>query len=844
MTDFIPLEATVTDVNALPVMPPGRPVGRDELLKEIYSHLQARRPVLLHGASGMGKTTLAAALAAAFTNQAGGVLWLTNGSQSFASLTVRVARGLGIRDVTTSEQPTARVGMIATAISQKKPFIVIDNIQDALAIQQFIEKCAGNFPMLLLSETELSGNWESVRVSAISDMDSVALFKQKAGINDGNSDIDIFGIAKQLEYKAFALVMAARGMVAAKQNPGDYLKSLKQVQAQAGDGMMAAIALSYRALNNALQGLVLMLGATFTGEGSADFIAAVSGVPEEGINQAMNILSQLYLVEKFTRYGKPYYRLHPLVYQFAQAALEGKNQLTILQKKVHDASLAYAKKQAADHASSALAKEMDNFIAAAAWAAKNGNRETANHFVSILTEANNFVQDAGYVYELLQLRNTASGSTSAFPAYGPEPVLEAEAEEDDFYSYDDEEDDEDFEDEIADELDDFEDDEDEIAEDYGEYDSEESGVFAAASLDDIKIEEGMSSAAIRQDALTGIDVEQLRQALAQARQQGDKARQLQILQAIGKVQIKQGKETEAIATYNEILESYEAQNEAEGTLDTLNMLAALLTKTSNSQAAIMHATRGIQLASQRKDDIIKLQLQLTLGDARQDLGETEAAVDSFKQALELARQHADKQNEALSLYKLGYAYLDNGATDEAIHTLDQARSMFREQGKREYEGRVLGALGSAHSELERWSEAIGYYQSAWHIAREVKDKSDEMLHLSNLAQAQVEAGKLPDALLSYRQTLHLAYQSGKREEIVSTIVELVRLMMRSTRLLGICSLLLTDAIQRDVDDRDVLDLVAEVNRKKIEASVNNITLAPVVGTAQEYAANAYSMLDN
>ena len=59
MTDFTPLETAVKDVTALPLMHPGRPVGRDDLLKEIFTHLQNRRPVLLHGAAGVGKTALA-----------------------------------------------------------------------------------------------------------------------------------------------------------------------------------------------------------------------------------------------------------------------------------------------------------------------------------------------------------------------------------------------------------------------------------------------------------------------------------------------------------------------------------------------------------------------------------------------------------------------------------------------------------------------------------------------------------------------------------------------------------------------------------------------------------------
>lgn len=831
MTDFTAHESPAHDVNALPLMHPGRPVGRDDLLKEIYAHIQARRPVLLYGDSGNGKTALAAALSAAFLQQPGGVLWLASGTHPLPQLLVQVGRALGIDDITTNEQPAARIGAVSTALTTQKPFIVLDNVADALAPQQFIEKAADNLSLILISDTELAGSWESVHVPALSDMDAGVLFKQKAGIQDNKHDIDVYAVTKQLGYKVLPIVMAARSMVAAKQTPSDYYNNLKQVIESTGDATLATIGLTYRALNNALQGLVLMLGATFRGEASLDFLSAISGVPEGGILQPMSILSQLYLVEKFERQGKAYYRLHQRVYEFAQAALKGKNQLAGLQKKVHDTTLAYAKQNAVSgHVNTAnLAKEMDNFIAAAMWASEQGNRETANELVATLTQADDFVQSAGYVYELLALRNLGSGSTAAFPAYGPDPVLEVEdTPDDDFYDYDDD--------------DDFENDDESILEDDILKD-EDDDVFAAAPLDDLDVEEGMDSAALRTDAITGIDVDQLRQALAQSKSQGDAARTIQILKAIGKVQVGQDKDTEAIATYNEVLETYEEQSDPEGTLDALNMLAALLSKTGNHQAAVMHATRGIQLAGERGDRATELELNTTLGDARQDLGETASAIEAFNKALGISRTIGDKQNEALSLYKLGYAHLDNNDTDDAIHNLEQARELFKVQMKRDYEGRVLGGLGSAHSDLEQWSEAIGYYQSALHIAREVQDKDDEMLQLNNLGQAQVHAGKLPDALLSYRQALHLAFSSGKREEIVSGVVDLVRLMLKSYRLLDISDLLLEEALMLESDDRDVNILVDDVSAKRQEAQTRGIQQAPINGTAQQYAANAYSLLE-
>ena len=210
-----------------------------------------------------------------------------------------------------------------------------------------------------------------------------------------------------------AIIVAAGAIRAKGQTPAEFLAALPK-RPEVPPALLALTA-AFGTLSSALQGLLLLMGATFRGEASPELFSLIAGAPEATITQALNGLAQQHLVERVERYGKPYYRLHPLTYTFAQSWLRGSGRLDGLQAKIRDAMLSYAHQFSA--APNRLAAEMDNFLAVSQWAADNGDRDIANRLALTLMQAGDFVNARGYVYELLLLRRLAASSTSAFPAY-------------------------------------------------------------------------------------------------------------------------------------------------------------------------------------------------------------------------------------------------------------------------------------------------------------------------------------------------------------------------------------------------------------------------------------------
>ena len=900
MAELKPLEAPVTAVADLPLRRPGRPFGRDSILKTVLSELQQNQKVALHGASGIGKTTIAATIASVYAQQANqSVLWLNSHNPPLSELMVRIGRAYRVPDMSASQNPLGKAPALASRFNQHKPLLVLDGEIQASVLSALIERCAADIPVLVTTTAALDGgSWRNRLIGRLADSDAVQLFKQKAGIQKNQFDTIVYSIAERVNFEAYPLALAARSMIISRQSPHDFNETLHELLDSLDNrGTIAALTASYRSLNQRLRDLLLAVGGTLRGEGSAAFLSQVSGVTAASFDQAMTILSRLFLVDRFQRYDEPYYRLHPLVHDFLKTWSQNVNSIDLIRSDIKDAIRGYlATYSQSPDANRRLAAEMDNFIATAYWAAEHGDRGLAADIGAVLSQQDDFVQSAGYNYEFSFLQAISAGTAAEFLADSNEEVPAVEAAADDTAAEDlahDAEDESELEaaedtvdaeeaaagdselvpvgdvslqsmniDQLRTALD--------LARQNDETDRQLEILKAIAGLQISQGDESEALAAYGEaleiyesgedkegvletlDALAGllinsevapaaIEQVRLRTALSLARQHQDTTRRLHILQAIGKVQISQGDESEAVATYSEILNIYETDEDRQGILDTLDMLAGLLIRTEAILTAFTHIQRGLHLAEELGDENTEMHLQTTRGDAHQELGESVSAVEAYELALSVARDRDDKQNEALILHKLGLAHLDAGYAARAIQVLEQANDLFKQQSRRAMEGQALRGLGSAHAALERWSEAVNFHTSALHIAREIGNDEQEARQLRQLGQLLIEANRLPEALTRYRQALHMAYQAEAAEDIVAVIVELVTLMMRNAFLASIAELLIDDAMSYGADNRDVLRLRDEIALAKKQAQENSAALAEVAGTARDYAANAYRL---
>ncbi len=913
MAELQSLEAPVTQVTGLPLRRLGRPVGRDDLLRSLLLRLRQRQQLVLHGAAGAGKTTVAATIANVYLQQhARPVLWLNAHNPPLAELIVRVARACGNFDAANADNPLSQSPAVKALLAEHQPLLVVDGEIEASTLAAFVQRCAGEAQLVATNTAPLAqGDWRNQPIGNLAESDALRLFKQKAGLKTAESDADILALAAQLNYAAFPLTLASRSMVIARQTPAEFSATVAEaLKSHADDATVAALSISFEGLNERLRELLLFLSATLRGEASIAFLNLLSGIATESIDMSMTILSRLFLVERYQRAGEAYYRLHPRVREFLSDWAIEHERFDALRADILDTSRDYLDVHGrSDAAVIRLMTEFENLLASAGWAAGNDDPDLAADLAQAIAPLEGLLAAEGYNYELLRLRAIRDGEILEFEDL-PEAEADAEASDaeaedqavapdSDLSLFDEDAGEPSLEPSLA------------ANEDTGENGADQpqqADDSTFVSLDDqdlqsvnidqlrtalnvasqnnetsrqLQILKAIARMQISQsrekeavatygdvleiyensedkdgvletlDMIAGLLVSskstpaaieqvKLRTALSFARQHEDTSRVLQILDAVGKVQIGQHREKDAVATYNEVLTIHESQDNKAGILETLDMLAGLLVRSDSAVSALQHVQRGLHLADELADDEAAMHLQISGADAHLELGEASMAVEAYERALTKARHRDDSQNEALILYKLGMAYLDANQERRAIEMLEDANDRFKEQEKRDMEGQVLRGLGTVNVRLERWSEAVNFHTSALYIARELGDRQTEAEQLRHLGQILIRADRLPEALTRLRQALHVAYEEQRKAEVVAVIAELVNLMMRNLFLSSIAELLINDGLTYDPDDRELLRLKSEVVGAKERAAARGVALAVVAGTAREYAANAYN----
>jgi tetratricopeptide (TPR) repeat protein len=261
---------------------------------------------------------------------------------------------------------------------------------------------------------------------------------------------------------------------------------------------------------------------------------------------------------------------------------------------------------------------------------------------------------------------------------------------------------------------------------------------------------------------TGRAVEYYQQALAIARETGDRGIEGSALGSLGNDYADLGQTDRAIEHYQQALAIARETGHRSSEGLWLGGLGGCYADLGQTERAIEHYQQALAIAIETGDRGIEGTALGNLGARYATLGRTGRAVEYYEEALAIARETGDRGSEGSWLGGLGACFADLGRTGRAVEYYEQALAIARETGDRGSEGSWLGGLGSRHADLGHAGRAVEYYGQALAIARETGDRGSEGSWLGGLGACFADLGQAGRAVEYYEQALAIARETGDR----------------------------------------------------------------------------------
>lgn len=354
---------------------PRRLVGRDDLVAEVQALLDDRERVLLRGFGGMGKTALAASIAAQHVAAGQGpVLWLRVGAAEADAVFEAIGRALGAQQAVVSTTGDERVQAVRHLLAEAKALLVLDDVWNGAALARVVKAVPRTMPLLVTSRHRFPLD-EIVEVGELKPDEALRLLSLYARRQDMSHDAEARRLCEILGYHAFALEIASKTLKVYQLTPGELLQRVEHaphdlsMPANYGElgrtGVKSLLDTSISALHQELYQVFVSLGGMFEPSATPELLARVMAHAPHAVEDALDQLEERGLVNARQHNQVRYYRLHDLAYSYARTMFMNKGWS---HQPVVDACRSYAAVHKDDL--DALDVEQSNILEAA---------ETAHH---------------------------------------------------------------------------------------------------------------------------------------------------------------------------------------------------------------------------------------------------------------------------------------------------------------------------------------------------------------------------------------------------------------------------------------------------------------------------------
>ncbi len=314
---------------------PGRPdklIGRDDVVAEVDALLDKGQRVLLQGMGGMGKTTLAAEIAARrIEADQRPVLWLRAGTEKAPALLEALVRPF---DSTSIEAAVVRQLIGDAGIK----LIVLDDVWEGAVLKQVMDALPRGVPVLVTSRQRYPLN-KIIDIGELELHTGLELLSFHAGQDYTSDDADAVALCRLVGLHPFTLEIAGKTLLVDELTPADLLRRIddaphlmKMPEGFAEDGRESV----QKLLDDSTSGLdpftlrmFLAFGALHVPEATVELLTLIMQTDNAKAEEALTTLARRGLAKRQTGCMLPMYRIHDLAFSYARANVALKRQTVI-----------------------------------------------------------------------------------------------------------------------------------------------------------------------------------------------------------------------------------------------------------------------------------------------------------------------------------------------------------------------------------------------------------------------------------------------------------------------------------------------------------------------------------
>lgn len=772
----------------LPVRPPEALVGRDSDLPAAHLALRAGTAVLLYGPAGIGKTALAAALAAGYAELPGGVVWLENAGDSLWSLVNKTARAYSVAGASTQQEFESLVAQVRDLLHTNRPLIVLDGLAEVEPVRDFIRTCGQGISLLFTHHSMVAGPWTPLAVKPLLPDDALTMLTDLAGVS-----LDT-GLVRQLENvlagQPLAISMAAR-QLAAGAPVEDFLAQMPDISDVPANRVMAILMAAYRLLPSALQGMVMLLGTAFAGGASQELLSDVSGAPPDILHASLSKLVPRGFAVESSVYQQPYFSTHDMIGLFASAFLRGKGQLEVMQKRHFQGLLTYIRRHISQNdapSQDRLAAEFDTILAAGRVAAGQDWMDLLHELLSLLesdgfedfAEKRGFQGEIRWLHQLAETPDLAGEGLLTGMGFPGDLTVESPASPPVLS----------------------------VVETVEDAEAPPEETLAPPEL----LPEPESVSVIEAGDEEEVALPEL---------------ELPSLESAPPLVVGPGEQA---------LKTYQADGNVDDELAALESLAQLSMDQQAYDQVLAYIDKGTALAQQTDNPQREGHMLILLGDLQVQLGREDGAETAYKEAIKALSEIEAWLDVSTAQDKLADLYIVQDRLEDAAATLEQNITIFEREGQSAALFETLDIMGDLYADLMQWDKSQGYHMRALALAqseRKQRGVFEQLIDLGALAEAR---GALKVALPRFRQALYVAFELDDEQAEGQAVLALARLQIDNAEQLNRTVQLLEAAVQRLPEDTEAQRLLRRANSRRERLVQAGVTLVPAEANLRDYAA--------